>query len=71
MPTATATDRSALIRQSTPRLSRAYSAAASEIVDQFQLLASDAKDLDPAEELRLLAEIQRQIAARIVDLASR
>ena len=67
----TAADRSALIRQSTPRLSRAYSAAASAIVDQFQLLAADAKDLDPVEELRLLAEIQRQIAARIVDLASR
>jgi len=67
----TTADRSALIRRSTPRLSRAYSAAAAEIVDQFQALAADAKDLDPAEELRLLAEIQRQISARIVDLASR
>ena len=66
----TTTDRSALIRANLG-VSRSFSPAASAIVDHFQEICADARDLAPGEELRLLAEIQRQIAGRLVDLATR
>lgn len=64
----TNSNRSEIIR-SNLSVSKAYSPAASKIVDDFQEIFYEAGDLTPAEELRLLAEIQRQIAGRIVTLA--
>jgi hypothetical protein len=52
----------------TPRISKAYTPQAQEHVEQFLILASDIKSLSPDEEMRLIAAMQSQLAARMAAL---
>ena len=52
----------------TPRISRAYTPQAQEYVEEFLILASDIKTLSPDEEMRLIAAMQSQLAARMSTL---
>jgi hypothetical protein len=49
-------------------VSRAYSPAAEALVDRFQFLYADTAGLEPAEQARLLAEMQVQIAGQLANL---
>ena len=52
----------------TPRISKAYTPQAQEYVEQFAELAFDIKSLSPEEEMRLIAAMQSQLAARMSTL---
>jgi len=52
----------------TPRISKAYTPEAQELVEQFLILAADMKSLTAEEESRLIAAMQSQLSARMSTL---